>query len=274
MVRWTTPDSPGVAYCKTGYIGSGVYLGSDIGSPDNPVDWVEIGDQVYIGAGCNIWAKSVSIRDYTKIHRNCLIYGRNPIAIGYNCWFGEGTIIDCEGNTRIGDNVGVGAHSQLWSHIRHGDVMLGCKYLNFGQLNILNDAWLVGHCVVSPVNIGPCSVVLAGSVVTKDVGANRIYGGSPAKDLTDKLGEPFQFTTVTSRYDYMRKRLAEFLEKYAVQLENEYGGITIVTDWAPPEPHVTQFNVTTRQYRKLGTRVEVAFMKFLLPEAKFIPVIG
>jgi len=264
----------GRIYAKHQDVGVNVRLDSDIGSEAQPCEYVQLGDNVWIHAGCRLWAPRITIRDYTKIHRNSLLYGRNPVSIGYNCWFGEGTIIDCEGSTRIGDNVGVGAHSQLWSHIRHGDVMMGCRYLSFGTLNIMNDAWLVGHCMVSPVTVGPCSMALMGSVITKDMAANHVYGGSPAVDLTDKLGPPFQFTDVEFRYSYMKGKLEEFMREYGIRLENAYGGISIVKDWVDDEPYVTQFNVATRQYRKRGNPVESWFMQYLLPEAKFVPVIG
>lgn len=262
-------------FAKDAKIGKGVVLKSDIGTPDNPCEYVELGDHVYIGEGCNIQTPMFTAKDYTKIHRNALIYGRNPCNIGYNCWFGEGTVIDCEGYVFIGNNVGVGAHSQLWSHIRHGDVMMGCKYLNFGHLTIMDDVWLVGHCIASPVCLYPWSVALVGSVITTNMETNSVYGGSPAKNLTEKLGRPYAYPEVSARYKYMCHKALEFGKTIPEDYYDNpslYGNINVVSSWFEDDNFSTQFNVTTRTYTKKSTPLEIAFMKFLLPEAKFIPV--
>lgn len=41
-----------------------------------------------------------------------------------------------------------------------------------------------GNCI-SNVKIGPNAIIAAGSVVTKDVPANSIVGGNPAKVISD-----------------------------------------------------------------------------------------
>lgn len=51
-------------------------------------------------------------------------------------------------------------------------------------IKIGNNVWIGGHCVIFPgVSIGDNSIVAAGSVVTKDVPANMIVAGNPAKVL-------------------------------------------------------------------------------------------
>lgn len=51
-------------------------------------------------------------------------------------------------------------------------------------ITVGNDVWIGGSCVILPgVTIGDHSVVAAGSVVTKDVPANTIVAGNPAKIL-------------------------------------------------------------------------------------------
>jgi len=43
-------------------------------------------------------------------------------------------------------------------------------------------AWIASNVtVIGPCNIGENSVIAAGSVVTGNVSANSVYGGSPAK---------------------------------------------------------------------------------------------
>lgn len=259
----------GRVFAKDWVIGTDITLDGDttIGSETNPVQELRLGSHIYIGEGCRVWSPKLSIGDYTKIHNHTLVYGRNEILIGHNCWVGQHSILDGEGGLTLEDNVGVGAHSQIWSHIRHGDILYGCKYFNFGYTRLKKDSWCVGHVVVSPVTVEERSVVLVGSVLTKDTEPNHVYGGSPAKDLTDRLGPPFAETTPLQRYEVMLAKLLLFEytnPKFKDQIE-------IVVSYYPTDSWKTQFNVTDRTYSKISSEPEIAFMKFLLPEAKFTP---
>ena len=242
-------------FARAGHVGSNVKINSPIGTPDNPLDYVYIGDNVYIGEGCNIQVPRLVIGDYTKLHRNSLVFGRNPLIIGYNCWFGENTVIDAEGFTTIGNGVGVGAYSQLFSHIRHGDTLEGCRYLGFGELTIEDDCWFVGSVRVGPIHAEKKAVAMLGSTITKDMPENTVWGGCPAKDLTDKLGAPFFVRTISEKRDDFQNRIARFRE---VHPEHRHASLD-------------NFSITTRTYHKTGSPAEIAFMRFLLPEAKFIP---
>jgi acetyltransferase-like isoleucine patch superfamily enzyme len=49
--------------------------------------------------------------------------------------------------------------------------------------------WVAAHAVVTAgTTIGPFAVVAAGAVVTGDVGARRLAGGVPARDLGPAAG--------------------------------------------------------------------------------------
>lgn len=258
----------GKVFATRARIGEDVVIAGNttLGTPEQPIEDLVLGDRVYIGDQCRIWAPTLTIGDYTKIHNHTLVYGHGGIVLGHNVWVGQNSILDGEGGLVLGDNVGVGAYSQLWSHIRHGDVVMGCKYLEFGNLVVGNDAWFVGHCIVSPVTVAPFSVVLVGSTLTKDTELNHVYGGSPAKDLTDKLGAPFRDTTPADRYEAMLGRLT----KFEVENPQHAHKMDIVMQYNFTKPRV-QFNVTDRTYTKTGLEFEVAFMRALLPEAKFTP---
>lgn len=254
-------------YANNAVIGVGVDIepGVVIGTPEKPIDTLVIGDHVYIGKDCHFWSPTLAIMDYVKIHNHTMIYGRNKCYIGYNSWFGQNCIIDCEGGVTIGHGVGAGAYSQLWSHIRHGDTLIGNKYLSFGRLKVDSDVWFVGHCVVSPIHAKKKSMALVGSVITKDMEENHIYGGSPAKDLTDKLGAPFADVSVEDRLAEFNRRLDTFYSK------NDFPKTIVGVTEFDFSKKISQFNVAERKYLKLNSPEEIAFMKFLLPEAKFIP---
>jgi hypothetical protein len=123
-----------------------------------------------------------------------------------------------------------------------------------------NDVWLVGHCIVSPVTIEDGAIALVGSVITKDMEANHIYGGAPAKDLTDKMLPQFTLTANGEK----KKILEQFELPSGIQwIENNS---EIVDDT------ISYFNITDRTYTKRGTDVEITFMKKLQSKLiKFTP---
>lgn len=260
----------GTIYAKECYVGIDVTIEKDIiiGTPEKPIEKVVIGDHIFIGRGSDIRVRNLTIRDYTKINKNAFIYGKGDCYIGYNCWFGQNCILDCEGGIELRNGVGVGAYSQLWSHIRHGDTLIGNKYLSYGKLVAEDDVWFVGHVVVSPIIAKEKSMALVGSVVTRDMESNHIYGGSPAKDLTDKLGPPFEEISATDRILEMTNRLYNFYRDNP-DIKNT-GEIEIVAE-IDLKRNTSQFDVVTRRYSKLNSPTEVAFMRHLLPTAKFIP---
>jgi acetyltransferase-like isoleucine patch superfamily enzyme len=225
---------------------------------------ITIGDNVYIGHDVQVMCNEFSILDYSKIHHHCNLHGDLPLHIGYNCWIGQYSIIDSMGGTNIGNNCGVGAHSQLWSHIRYGDTLEGCNFKSEAPLLIGNDVWFVGHCIVSPIVAEDKSMALAGSVVTQNMKYNEIYAGTPAKSISGKVG--MQFKTVP---------VEEKLEKMNAYIK-EWGGVAdkikIVAHFENVQEDISYFNVADRTYTKRQTPEEISFIKFLLPHrAKFIP---
>lgn len=221
---------------------------------------VEIGDNTYIGDNVQIIIDELKIGDYSKIHHHTNFHGYKPLTIGHNAWIGQGTIIDSIGGVTIGDNCGIGAYSQLWSHIRYGDPLNGCNYESNKPLIIGNDVWFVGHCIVSPITAKDKSMALVGSVITKDMKENHIYGGSPAKDLTDKI--PPQFSPIS--IEEKRKIISQFSPPPTIKIIEDICEIK--------EDNVSYFNLNDRKYTKRGTNEEVQFMKFLQSKLiKFTP---
>lgn len=223
-----------------------------------------IGDNSYIGDDVQIICDNFILGDYCKIHHHTNIHGKSVI-IGHNAWIGQYTIIDGYGSTTINDNCGIGAHSQLWSHMRYGDTLEGCSWDLVNSLNIGKDVWLVGHCIVSPVTIEDKAMALVGSVITKDMFYNRTYAGSPAKDITDKFGSQFKEVTLENKLSKMIKYWLDFGANSSIKIIETSDMITNDYD--------SFFIVENRTYTKRNTKEEIDFMKFLLPtKAKFTPI--
>ncbi|GAA4076455.1 hypothetical protein GCM10022389_22830 [Flavobacterium cheonanense] len=228
---------------------------------------IVIGDNCYIGANVQIICDDFELGDYSKIQHDTNIHGYLPCKIGHNAWIGQYSIIDSIGGTTIGNNCGIGAHSQIWSHIKYGDTLEGCRFLNEKPMIIGNDVWFVGHCIVSPITAQDKSMAMVGSVVTKDMAFNEIYAGSPAKSISDKVGFQFETISVEEKYNKMVQYLNQFnSNSKTIQIVKDFDSIDIANT------KVTYFNVTTREYTKRLSEEEIYFMKFLLPaKAKFTP---
>ncbi|WP_298119857.1 hypothetical protein [Flavobacterium sp.] len=227
-----------------------------------------IGDNCYIGENVQIICDDFSIGDYSKIQHDTNVHGYLPCHIGHNAWIGQYCIIDSIGGTTIGNNCGIGAHSQIWSHIKYGDTLEGCRFLTEKPMVIGNDVWFVGHCIVSPIVAQDKSMAMVGSVITKDMAFNEIYAGSPAKSISDKIG--FQFLEVSTETKF--QKMNEYLKEWNPNSKS----IKIVSDKNEIDFEnklVSYFNVSDRTYTKRLSDEEIGFMKFLLPaKGKFTPL--
>lgn len=188
---------------------------------------------------------------------------------GCNTWIGERAVLDGTGGIIASHNVGVGIAAQLYSHIAHGDVMAGCRFMSEKKLTIGKDAWFVGHCLVSPIDVGERSLAMLGSTITKDMLPNTIYAGVPAKDMTNKMGRPWVERSGDERLTIFNAHLSEYM------ILNQLSSLPIVgvTEF-PIAMHddVTYFNVMTRTYTKRLSNNEVNFMNWITSwRGRFVP---
>lgn len=153
----------------------------------------------------DIYLKNVVWRRY-KIGKNfhaargVFMWARNNIVIGDNFYIGKYSII--ETNTVIGDDVILANNVSLVGRYDHNYQQVGIptrlatsirdSSYNWKGLNstivIEDDVWIgIGTIVLSGVKIGQGSIVAAGSVVTKDIESFCIYGGNPAKKISNRF---------------------------------------------------------------------------------------
>ena len=233
-----------------------------------------LGDHVTFGPGVRIVGEgTVKFGDYSKIHAGCFIsvpYSHSVVEFGCNSWIGERAVLDGTGGIHASHNVGVGIASHLYSHIAHGDYLAGCRFKSEKPLNIGYDAWFVGQCLVSPVNVGEKAVAMLGSTITKDMLPNTVHAGVPAKDMTEKMGRPWDVRPTSERIMLFDMYLEEY---WSVHNKLPSTKIIGVVRW-PGKMYddVTYFNVETRTYTKRSTNDEIEFMKWLTSwRGRFIP---
>jgi acetyltransferase-like isoleucine patch superfamily enzyme len=250
-------------------IGQGVVVeeGVLITGKGGPARRVVLGDFCFIGRETRIIVPEFRLGDYSKLHAFSFAHGEKPMQIGRNCWIGGNTVLDSLGGLDIDDNVGIGAHSQIWTHIQFGDIVEGCRFHSRKYMYVGKDAWFVGHCIVSPVRVGEKSMALVGSVVTKDMLPNHVYAGVPAEDVTHKLGFQFERRSVGQKAAILQQLVDAFIGEHP-----EYRGqLVVVQSPGEIQAGVCCFDVSRRTYTKIYNEAEVAFLKAHVPLVKFTP---
>lgn len=230
---------------------------------------ISIGHASRIRAGVYIDVENLSIGDYVTVNPGTVIHGEK-VQIGHNCWIGQYSILDGHGGLlSIGNNVGVGAHSQLWSHMKFGDRLDGCRWHRMSELKIEDDVWFVGHCLVTPIVARARSMLMLGGMVTHDMEENQIYAGSPAKNVTETFGRQFEPVSIDQRIAVFSAYLSEYRE-----LGHEIDSFRVLGEAEnPSSADVTYFDLAARQYYPTYSRIETEFIRYLLYDrAKFLPV--
>lgn len=145
---------------------------------------------------------------------------RRGLKIGKNCKLGSCTIDPSHCfHITIGDNVTFGPRVHILAHDASTHIFLG--YTRVANVNIGNNVFIGAYSIVMPgVTIGDNAVIGAGSIVTRDIPANSVAIGSPAK-------------VVKSLEEYLESRRKE------ISADNTFGD-----DYTFRNPH---FNDTQRQ---------------------------
>lgn len=153
---------------------------------------------IYVDYGSNI-----SIGDNFYANTNCIFLDVAPINIGNNVMFGP----------RV--NLFTASHP-LDSQVRQRKLELG-KAINIGD-----GCWLGGNVTVNPgITIANDSIVASGSVVTKDVPANVIVAGNPARILRELTEDDKQYWEALENEYHESKRLEAQLIEEVVDEINE-----------------------------------------------------
>lgn len=110
--------------------------------------------------------------------------GKN-ITIGNHVFFNSGCNIQDQGGITIDDGALIG-HNVVLATLNHSMIPKQRANLEPAPIHIGKNVWIGANAMVLPgVTIGDDAVIAAGAIVTKDVPANTIFGGIPAKKIKD-----------------------------------------------------------------------------------------
>jgi maltose O-acetyltransferase len=112
---------------------------------------------------------------------------RKNLTVGSGCFINWPVHIDANALVTIGDRVSIGHHVVIVTSAHE----IGSPEFRAGDrkpapVTICSGAWIGAGAMILPgVTIGEGAVVAAGAVVAKDVPANTLVGGVPAKLIRD-----------------------------------------------------------------------------------------
>ena len=141
-----------------------------------------------------------SIGENFHLGRNTSIWAKEIVQIGDNCYMGAYSHIGC--NVVIGNDVLMAKFVSFVGRYDHNYQQIGVQIRNSSQVRDIDYSWKelnrvtivedgvwIGHGVIimSGVKIQKGAIVAAGSVVTKDLDAYSIYGGNPARKISERF---------------------------------------------------------------------------------------
>jgi acetyltransferase-like isoleucine patch superfamily enzyme len=134
---------------------------------------------------------SIEIDENTEVLDGVMIltYG-GAIKIGKRSSINAQTILYGHGGLTIGNDVLIAGHCMVIPS-NHNFADKNKTIMSQGNtskgITIEDDVWIAHGCsILDGVTIGRGAIIAAGSVVNKDVPANCIYGGVPAKFLKNR----------------------------------------------------------------------------------------
>ncbi len=165
----------------------------------------KIGPDSKIGCNWNVSGRNIEIGQHlwcvdADFIGNGIIGGgscfdvHSKLVIGDHCHLGMETYINTARPVTIGNNVGFGFRSMIFTHGAWQNVLEGYP-VNFAPVTIEDDAWIPTNIIIMPgVRIGRGATIGSGSVVNRDVPALCLAGGVPAKIIRTAEEYPKRLT--------------------------------------------------------------------------------
>lgn len=149
--------------------------------------------------------------NFAECGDNCYIelpfranWGGKNLHLGSNFYANFNLTLVDDGHIYIGDTVMIGPNVTIATANHPISPYLREKALQFNKdVHIGNNVWIGAGAVIVPgVNIGENSVIGAGSVVTKDIPANVVAVGNPAKVLREISENDKMYYYKNEKIDY------------------------------------------------------------------------
>ena len=121
----------------------------------------------------------------STIHIGANFFKPSNISIGHDTIIGDHCFLDGRAPLAIGNHVGIA--SQVLIYNDEHDINSPDYGNSFGPVEIGDYVFIGPRAIILPnTKISKGAVVAAGAVVTKDIPENEIWGGVPAKKISDR----------------------------------------------------------------------------------------
>ena len=141
----------------------------------------------------------IKVAKGSMINRGVRFFNVGKIYIGRNSVVNFGCYLDNRRGIYIGDNVGIAHNTRIYT-LGH-DIEDPYFKTKGAPVCIRDNAFIFSNSLIMPgVTIGEGAVVLAGSVVTKDVDPYTVVGGNPAKIVRSRANHDIRYT---QKYNYL-----------------------------------------------------------------------
>ena len=124
----------------------------------------------------------VKLARQSSIHRGCRFFHVGNFSMGVGGTINFGCYLDNRRGITIGNNVGIAHDTKIYTLGHNIDSPM---FETKGAPVVIEDNVLIfSNAIIMPgVTIHEGAIVLAGSVVTKDIGSRMVVGGNPAKPI-------------------------------------------------------------------------------------------
>jgi acetyltransferase-like isoleucine patch superfamily enzyme len=149
-----------------------------------------IGTDSKVSAGCVIEGRDIEIGNGLWMLPGAVIGGGSAfekasvLRAGHYLHMGRDTLINTARAVYIGDEVGLGTGTKLFTHGAYLSELEGFP-VSFGEITIGDRVWLPGATVNPGVDIGDDVVVGVGSLVLSDIPSGSLAVGTPAKVIRE-----------------------------------------------------------------------------------------
>jgi maltose O-acetyltransferase len=121
----------------------------------------------------------------STVHIGANFFNPSNISIGEDTIIGDHCFLDGRAPLKIGNHVGIA--SQVLIYNDEHDINSPDYGNSFGPVEIGDYVFIGPRAIILPnIKIGRGAVIAAGAVVTKDIPDFEIWGGVPAKKISDR----------------------------------------------------------------------------------------
>lgn len=155
-----------------------------------------IGSHTKLGCASATWPHTVRLGTHCSVEDGVHFQYYGPwtestvFHIGDRVQISRDALFNIQDSLHVGDDVMIAAGCKFIDH-DHGfaeaDRPMASQPIDTAPIHIGNDVWIGANAIVlKGVHIGAGSIIAAGAVVRRDVPANQIWAGVPARYIKDR----------------------------------------------------------------------------------------